>query len=673
MADQICFYCFRKKGSHKACPYCGYMQQKETEQAYRLVPGTVLRKRYVIGTGIGIGGFGIIYRAFDVTLRMIVAVKEFYPAGLVNRGEGEIKVGVFSGEKEGEFKRQLARFLEEARNMAVFSKEKDIVNVYDFFEENETAYIIMEYVDAPLLKDRLKKGNMSAEEACQYMHSILEALEKVHRQGIIHKDISPDNIFLTGTDSVKLFDFGAAKFRDSQTERTVSVVVKSGYTPPEQYSGKSEQHLTMDIYAAGAVFYEMVTGEKPVDALERITLDELKSPGDFKVKIDEYLERIILKAMAIEPQMRFASAAQFKKALEIREKVELPEEIIKRHRRLRKVLTALLVVIGLAGTSFVVLSQTVFSGKGKIDIRALETEELSIWLSVKDIEEGKDLKKSLLLSVEKECPQLAVDVQVIEEEGYADRLEQAARQGDLPDVFCTDSVLDRVFSENGDWAGQYCADLSRLFHTMDVSSYMYLEQLEGDGAVYAVPMALQLAIAYVNIEKEDHPEYVEMDSLSGYMSALRFADQEQAFLEFIDQDSPVSWIIGDLSDMEEVEAVTVEHVPSTDFAALPVLKDGKLTGCLRNWYGVKKSGDQNREDAGMVLLSLLLSDGLQSKAYMDNGEGLPLNESVLESYKENKLTTYLSCLNAYELEDVAFLDTYSEGSLYGSIREETGQ
>lgn len=153
MAGKICFQCFKSKGGREVCPHCGYAFFRETEQAYQLAPGTVLHKRYVIGVNIGIGGFGITYKAFDAMLRMIVAVKEFYPAGLVNRAGGEKKVGIFSGEKKAEFQRQLARFLEEARNMALFSKEQDIVNVYDFFEENQTAYIIMEYVDAPLLKD----------------------------------------------------------------------------------------------------------------------------------------------------------------------------------------------------------------------------------------------------------------------------------------------------------------------------------------------------------------------------------------------------------------------------------------------------------------------------------------------------------------------------------------
>ena len=191
--------CFKYKGEFEVCPHCGYVEGTVPEQAYDLLPGTVLENRYIIGTCIGFGGFGITYRAYDTVLNIMVAIKEFYPAGLVNRSPGDTKVGIFSGEKEKEFERQLERFLDEARNMAIFSKERDIVNVYHFFQANGTAYTIMEYIDGILLKQHLKeKGKMSVEEAVSYMVPILEALEKIHRQGIVHKDISPDNIFLTG-------------------------------------------------------------------------------------------------------------------------------------------------------------------------------------------------------------------------------------------------------------------------------------------------------------------------------------------------------------------------------------------------------------------------------------------------------------------------------------------
>lgn len=652
MAGKICFQCFQSKGDRTVCPHCGYAPGSEPEQAYRLAPGTVLHKRYVIGVSIGIGGFGITYKAFDAMLRMIVAVKEFYPAGLVNRAGGERKVGIFSGEKKAEFQRQLARFLEEARNMALFSKEQDIVNVYDFFEENQTAYIIMEYVDAPLLKDELKKRRFSPEEAASYMQAILEALEKVHGHGIIHKDVSPDNIFLTGEDTIKLFDFGAARLKGS--ERTEAVVVKAGYTPPEQYTSQDEQTLSMDIYAAGAVFYEMLTGEKPVDSRDRVIRDELKGFKECGVQADEYLQRIVCKALALEPRLRFQTAGEFKEALVHRKMVLLPQEEIRKNRRIRRILTAVLAAVILLAGGALALGMTVFSSRDRIDVEKLAHEELSIWLPVQDEQAGEALVQTLSQSVAHVCPQLTVHAQAVASEDYAEMVQNAAAQGSLPDVFCTDG-LDASFLE-----ADACEELSRLLDTMDLSDYLYLEQLEQAESVYALPTAMQAGIVYISeakIQTEAMPDVVEIGALAQQDDSIGYADakEQDVFARFQDTADPLSWIAGGMSDMDAVEAVTVEAVPSTDFTAVPVVEEGKLVGCLEHAYAVKKGGDRNRQDAAMALLSLLLSEGMQSAAYMDNRDGLPLNRSVLESYQENKLTTYLNFIRDYDLDEMRAL------------------
>lgn len=662
MAAKICFWCFKSRGNQPVCPHCGYVQGSEPEQAYRLSPGTVLHKRYVIGVSIGIGGFGITYKAFDAMLRMIVAVKEFYPAGLVNRGGGEKKVGIFSGEKKAEFEKQLGRFLEEARNMALFSKERDIVNVYDFFQENQTAYIIMEYVDAPLLKDELKKRRFSPEEAGGYMLAILDALEKVHQHNIIHKDISPDNIFLTGPDTIKLFDFGAARLEGS--ERTEAVVVKAGYTPPEQYTSQDVQSLSMDIYAAGAVFYEMLTGVKPVDSRDRVVQDELKELKAFGVRTDEYLQRIIFKAMALEPRLRFQTARELKEALVHRRKVLLPQEEIRKNRRRKRILAAALTMVVLLAGGMLLLSQTVFSGRGKIDLANLEPEELSVWIAAEDPKDAGALVQTLSESVEHACPQLTVQAEVVARQEYAQRIQEAAVNESLPDVFCTDGLEDS-FLEAG-----CCADLSKLLHTMELSDYLYIGELGADGDVYALPTALQAGIVYGSKAKaEQEQEAAEMDTLAQSNDTLGYADSDDAFTRFQEPDDPLAWIVGDLSDMDQVEAVTVEAVPSTDFSAVPLVKEEKLVGSLAHWYAVKQSGDENRQDAGMALLSLLLSEGMQSALYMDNRDGLPLNRTVLDSYKENKLTTYLEFLRHYDLEEVQLYDSDGE-SLCSRIRQE---
>lgn len=660
MAGKICFWCFKSRGNQPVCPHCGYVQSDAPEQAYQLAPGTILQKRYIIGVSIGFGGFGITYKAFDAMLRMIVAVKEFYPAGLVNRAGGEKKVGIFSGEKKAEFQKQLARFLEEARNMALFSKEQDIVNVFDFFQENQTAYIIMEYVDAPLLKDELKKRRFSKEEAGGYMLALLEALEKVHGHGIIHKDISPDNIFLTGEDTIKLFDFGAARLEGS--ERTEAVVVKAGYTPPEQYTSQDEQSLSMDIYAAGAVFYEMLTGTKPVDSRDRMIKDELRQIRDFGIRVDDYLQRIICKAMALEPRLRFQTAGEFKDALIYHKKVRLPQEEIRKNRRRKRIFAAVLAAVILLAGGALALNLTVFSGRGKIDVAKLQPLEMSVWILAPDEEAGTELVQALSESAAHVCPQLTVNARAAAERDYQEMLRNAAETDSLPDVFCID-VLEGVFNQE-----DVCAELSRLLNTMDLSDYLYLENLSQEEAVYALPTAVQTCIVYGSQAKSDSvPEAVSMEELSQWNGILDYADSEGVFERFQNPDDPLAWIAGDLSDTDRVEAVTVDAVPPADYTAAPLVKNGKLTGNMVHWYAVKKSGDADRQDAGMTLLSLLLSEGMQSAAYMDNRDGLPLNRSVLSSYQENKLTTYLNFLKEYDFEE---MQIYEERNLCEAVRQD---
>ena len=221
MASELCMNCFSVKGQYDVCPFCGYVEGTKPKQPHYLTPGTILWNRFIVGTVIGAGGFGITYKCFDTTLGVTVAAKEFYPAGLVNRSPGECRVGLLSGDKEGQYKERLQRFLMEAQSVAQFGKAKDIVNVFDFFEENGTAYIIMEYIDGVLLKDYLEKqGIIDPEAAMSVIMPVIEAVKKIHSKGIIHRDISPDNIFITSENTIKVFDFGAAQLNDSKEGRS---------------------------------------------------------------------------------------------------------------------------------------------------------------------------------------------------------------------------------------------------------------------------------------------------------------------------------------------------------------------------------------------------------------------------------------------------------------------
>lgn len=619
----------------------------EPEQDFYLAPGTILNKKYRIKRSIGSGGFAITYEAYDKVMAERVAVKEFYPKGYVNRRPGETKVRICTGSKKDDYDLWKEQFLKEARNTRNLSenedvaKEKDIIKVYDCFEENQTAYMIMEYVDAPLLKDKLKEGKMTEDTACGYMRALLKALVKVHRYGMVHADISPDNIFITGTDSVKLFDFGAARLLGGDSSG--DPLGKPGYAPPEQYDRNNQPAVSMDIYAAGAVFYEMLTGKRPIDAQRRLKGERLKKPGEYGVLVSAQIEKTMFRALALRPQDRFLTVQAFQRAIKIKD--------------LKKFAIPAAVVVVAAG--MVVASRMISADKSKLDFGNMESERLSVWLCAEE-KTGEKLSEMLMESVQKEWEQITVDVRVISGETYTDQLTEAAKKDKLPDVFCTDGIP----------ASEYCTELSDLIDSMELSSYLYLERLKDQEEVYELPTALQIGTVYISREKEEQlPAYFDYASLWEQRERLGFADDPDAFAKFADSRDPVCLIAGDLSDMEKVEEVTIEKIPSADFAALPILKEGKVTGSLINHYGIKKCEDINKNQAGMALLSMLFSDGMQSAYYMNNEEGIPLNKTIFEEYKEMKLNTYLSFVKDYDLQEA---ELYENTDLCGQIRKEIG-
>ena len=194
-----CFNCMELfDEGERICPHCGFQRSTSPKEAYHLYPGMVLKKRYLMGTVVGFGGFGILYRAWDAKLKTMVAIKEFYPAGMVNRVPGQKEVILSTGRGRESYQDLLCRFLDEARNTAKFNQSEEIVHVFDFFEENGTAYMVMEYLRGNSFKDEIRKshGKVSWKRALEVIFPVIEALKQIHKEGIIHRDISPDNIFI---------------------------------------------------------------------------------------------------------------------------------------------------------------------------------------------------------------------------------------------------------------------------------------------------------------------------------------------------------------------------------------------------------------------------------------------------------------------------------------------
>ena len=269
-----CYGCMNEySDEHEICPHCGYVKESKPEEAIQIETGSMLDNRYLIGKAIAYGGLGFTYISWDTQLNRKVAVKEYFPSEFATRVPGQTTVTVFSGDKTNQYNEGLDKFIDEARRLAKFKSEKGIVTIYDSFEENNTAYIIMEYLDGETLTQYLdREGKLTANQAISMLMPLMDSLTVAHEMGIIHGNITPDNIFITKTGDIKLIDFGISRYETSS-----SVIVKPGYSAEEQYRSRGEQCPHTDVYAFGGVLYKMMTGIAPPDALERRTQFESKS------------------------------------------------------------------------------------------------------------------------------------------------------------------------------------------------------------------------------------------------------------------------------------------------------------------------------------------------------------------------------------------------------------
>lgn len=348
------------------CPHCGYAPGTPAESALHIQPGTVLAERYLVGKVVGYGGFGVTYIAWDEVLQQRVAIKEYLPSEFATRAPGQSQVTVFTGDKAQQFADGMAKFIDEAKRLAKFQNEPGIVRIYDSFEANNTAYIVMEFLDGETLATYLKReGKIPVEQAIQMLTPVIQSLEVVHKAGIIHRDIAPDNIFLTKDKQVKLIDFGAARYATTSHSRSLTVIIKSGYSPEEQYRSRGEQGPHTDVYALAAVLYNMITGVTPPDALERRALLENKKkdtliPPSKYCKISKNQENAILNAMNIYADARTATAKDFLSDLTSTSQVQRVAEKIRTLDLMRWPLWAKIVIptVGVAAIAVLALLLT---------------------------------------------------------------------------------------------------------------------------------------------------------------------------------------------------------------------------------------------------------------------------------------------------------------------------
>ena len=322
----ICYNCFKEKPEGGGpCPCCGFdLEENAAKYPAALRAGTVLKGRYVIGRVLGQGGFGITYLAWDQSLEAKVAVKEYMPGEMAVR-IGGLGVQPRSAARREDFAYGKERFQEEARILARFMGQPNIAGVTDYFDENGTSYFVMDYVEGISFKTYIANagGKVSTEEALNVMIPVLRALTAVHGEGLIHRDVTPDNIYITKDGNVKLLDFGSARYSLGDKSKSLDVILKVGYAPKEQYIRRGRQGPYTDVYSCAACLYAAITGYLPPESLERLDHDTLVPPSEAGAEIPLYLERAILKGLAVQPEDRFQTAGEFLEALESQKVVEL--------------------------------------------------------------------------------------------------------------------------------------------------------------------------------------------------------------------------------------------------------------------------------------------------------------------------------------------------------------
>lgn len=330
--DKICFGCMNEiENPNQICPICGYHkgESEKTQKSSYLRPGTIVGEKYLLGKVLGMGGFGITYLAKNLETGDILALKEYFPSEIAYRdvyGTSGKNVSVDGSQRRRFYEIGLRNFEKEANNLLLFQNLDGIVKTKNYFQENETAYLVMEYVKGISLKAYLRKRKkpLAQKQILKMIKPVLCALEKIHKKGMIHRDISPENLIVDRSGKMTLIDFGAARMSTGDETKSLTILLKHGYAPMEQYQSKGRQGPWTDIYALCATLYESMSLQVPKRSVERAGADSLiplkkLAKKDERIHVSPYVSDVIQKGMEIQKEDRYQDIASFGRALYQRE------------------------------------------------------------------------------------------------------------------------------------------------------------------------------------------------------------------------------------------------------------------------------------------------------------------------------------------------------------------
>lgn len=324
-------------------------QTERTNRGDALPNGTVLLEdQFTIRRRLGNGGFGITYLAHDNYLERGVVIKECYPDVFCRRDGKNVYV-----RSEGHYEKYrsiVEMFMREARAIAKM-RHPNVVGVHRIFEDNDTAYMVLDLIDGRDLLDIIKdpEQQLKPNHVHDILIKLLDAVDLVHRQDLLHRDISPDNILLDKWGSPVLIDFGAAREEASRETRELSavLVVKDGYSPQEFYFAGGKQSPSSDLYALGASFYHLISGKPPPNSQTRMAEFAGNNPDPcvpLSGRFDEYdpaFLKAIDKAMSILPKDRLQSAREWSNLIDRDQVKRIQPLVLTQNENLGSVLTRL--------------------------------------------------------------------------------------------------------------------------------------------------------------------------------------------------------------------------------------------------------------------------------------------------------------------------------------------
>jgi len=657
------------------CPHCGWEKTTHSEGEFFLPPSTMIHdKRYLVGTVVNFGGFGITYIGWDRMLKQKVAIKEFFPSqqdNPVTRVPGEnIIMNPQQIEDLAMFNKGKQRFIEEALVLAKFNKVPAIVSVLEWFEENNTVYMVMEFLEGQGLNEyvvSLLEKRIPYEEAIILITPVIEALEKVHEEGILHRDVSPDNIYMTKERNIRLIDFGAA--RHSEKDESKTEIVKFGYTPLEQYSHDGNQGSWTDVYALCATLYFMMTGIKPQEAADRAQEDGLKLPSELGIDIPKNIEQAILRGMAINYKLRIQTVNELLLALRGELIFQLPETVLRR-RKIKNTVVAVggAVLVGVGILIYMLFFRQMPIMDGKLN---------EVLINSMSNQSSQSAVDTMLKKFELEYPQVDFKFTFVKENEYAETLLNAYNSDKLPTLFKSSSLGDTlIFSDK-------VFSLTELYETLDQEKFFfktwkenkiihenvfplgfdakvlyYNTSLLGDVKNLGSSITMEKILSYKNLYEEGTALLLLSPSTKDlylYGCGLNIMDGENltmsdeqittaynginsnmvrvadnALNDFINQQS--IFYLGYASEMQQLQLAMPGYC-EVGILTSPSKDNMIIADLTEIWYISDKASNEEKE-AAMTFLGYVVGDYCQNILCIQENEFLPVNKDVLAIYMD---------------------------------------